>query len=99
MSNKLSDYERLQNITGYCKNLGNYNPNSNYGQMSTRQSAKCNPVLPLSKTKSGINTSTNTTAISCRMKYAQVVNSYGPVQSTTSYAKKTCSLGGPTFSY
>ena len=101
MSSALSDYEKLQKITAYCKNLGNYDPNGNYGQMANRSG--CNgagtAVMPLSKTKSGLNTSTNTTAMSCRMKYSQRVSSYGSTQSSTSYAKKTCSLGGPTFSY
>ncbi len=65
---------------------------------------KCSPPsLPLTKTESGastsLNTSTNQTQISCRMRYSQQVQSYGTTQSATSYAKKTCSIAGPTFSY
>jgi hypothetical protein len=60
---------------------------------------KCTPpALPLSKTNN-INTSQNNSAISCRMRYAQVMRNFGTTQATTSYAKKTCSIGGPTFSY
>lgn len=56
-------------------------------------------IIPLSKTKTGLNSSTNTTAISCRMKYSQNINTYGITKPSISAAKKTCSLGGPTFSY
>lgn len=55
-------------------------------------------ALPLSKTKN-INTSTNNSAISCRMRYSQIAQTFGTTVSSTSYAKKTCSIGGPTFSY
>jgi len=97
----LSDYEKQQRITEYCKNLGNYNPNSNYGQMANQSgcNGKGSAAMPLSKTSKGLNTSTNTTAITSRMRYSQRVAAYGTTQSSTSFAKKTCSLGGPTFSY
>ena len=55
-------------------------------------------ALPLSKT-SGLSTSTNNSRISCRMKYSQTINAYGTVAASTSYPLKTCSIGGPTFSY
>jgi hypothetical protein len=59
----------------------------------------CSPkALPLSKT-SKLNTATNNTSISCRMRYAQFATSNGTTLASTSYPKKTCSLGGPTFSY
>jgi hypothetical protein len=54
--------------------------------------------LPLSKTNN-INTSTNNSAISCRMRYSQIANTFGTSMSSSSYPKKTCSIGGPTFSY
>ena len=54
--------------------------------------------LPLSKT-TNLTTSTNDTSGSCRMKYAQFVKTFGTTESSTSYAQKTCSIGGPTFSY
>lgn len=82
-----------------------YNPLANLSQKDpiykycVNKGCSAKPALPLSKTSSGLNTSTNTTAISCRMKYAQKVNAYGTVQSSTSYPRKTCALGGPTFSY
>lgn len=41
----------------------------------------------------------NSSAQSCRMKYAQQVKTYGTTESSTSFPKKTCSIGGPTFSY
>lgn len=73
--------------TYYIKNGGVNNP------------CPCNPpALPLSKTKN-INTSTNNTAISSRMRCAQIINAFGTQQSSTSYAQKTCRIGGPTFSY
>jgi hypothetical protein len=67
----------------------------------------CQPqALPLTKTTSSkgsssksLNTSTNNTQISCRMRYSQQVQTYGTTKSSTSYAKKTCRIGGPTFSY
>ena len=59
----------------------------------------CNkPALPLSKTNK-LNTSTNNSSLSCRMRYSQVVQSFGTTASSASSVKKTCSLGGPTFSY
>jgi hypothetical protein len=59
----------------------------------------CSPkAIPLSKTNN-INTATNNSAISCRMRYSQIANTFGTTMSSTSYAKKTCSIGGPTFSY
>jgi hypothetical protein len=74
---------------------------------------QCQPQsLPLSKTLSSstgsssigsssnsLNTSTNDTQISCRMRYSQEVQTYGTTKSSTSYPKKTCRIGGPTFSY
>ena len=57
-------------------------------------------ALPLTKSNStGLNTATNQTQISCRMRYSQLVQGYGTTKDSTSYVKKTCSLGGPTFSY
>ena len=55
-------------------------------------------VIPLSKT-SNLVTSTNDTSASCRMKYAQTIRTYGTTESSTSYARKTCSIAGPTFTY
>jgi hypothetical protein len=81
-------------IYKYCTNKGKYNPNGTYIQMEVG----CNTALPLSKT-TNLNTSTNTTGISNAMKYSQIVNSYGTAVSSTSSAKKTCRIGGPTFSY
>ena len=81
-------------IYKYCINKGKYNPNRTYNQME----AGCNSVLPLSKTNN-LNTSTNDTRISCRMKYSQNINVYGITKPSISAPKKTCSLGGPTFSY
>lgn len=72
-------------------------PNSK-GAPGSRRICRQNPALPLSKT-SNLNTATNQTSISCRMRYAQLATTYGTTQSTTSYPKKTCSIGGPTFSY
>jgi len=58
------------------------------------------PAIPLSKSSTtNLNTSTNTTQISSKMRCAQLVQTYGTTQPSTSYVKKTCSLGGPTFSY
>jgi len=48
------------------------------------------PAIPLSKKTKGI---------SCKMRYAEVIKTFGTTQTSTSYVKKTCSLGGPTFSY
>ena len=81
-------------IYKYCINKGKYNPNGTYNQISKG----CNAALPLSKT-TNLNTSTNNTRVSCRMKYSQTINTYGTVKAATSAPKKTCSLGGPTFSY
>ena len=50
-------------------------------------------------TSNSLNTSTNQTQISCRMRYSQQVQTYGTTQYSTSYTKKTCRIGGPTFSY
>jgi len=76
-------------IYKYCMNYGKYNNKNN----------TCTNALPLSKTSSNLNTSTNTTAISCRMAYSQRVTTYGITKPTGSFPKKTCSIGGPTFSY
>jgi len=67
----------------------------------------CQPqALPLTKSTGGnggstnsLNTSTNNTQMSCRMRYSQQVQTYGTTQASTSYPKKTCRIGGPTFSY
>lgn len=69
----------------------------------------CQPqALPLTKSISNggyggstnsLNTSTNQTQLSSRMRYSQQVQTYGTTQASTSYAKKTCRIGGPTFSY
>jgi hypothetical protein len=70
-----------------------YTPNSSMNQ------CRCNPpALPLSKINK-INTSTNDSSLSCRMRYSQVARSNGTTMASTSSNKKTCSLGGPTFSY
>ena len=76
-------------IYKYCMNKGKYNSNA----------LNCANAIPLSKTKSGLNTSTNTTAMSCRMAYAARIKTYGITNPSGSYPKKTCSIGGPTFSY
>ena len=65
---------------------------------------QCQPqALPLSKTtgssSNSLNTSTNDTQISCRMRFSQQVQTYGTTKQATSYSKKTCRIGGPTFSY
>lgn len=70
-----------------------YTPNISENQ------CRCNPpVLPLSKINK-LNTSTNDSSMSCRMRYSQVARTFGTTTSSTSSVKKTCSLGGPTFSY
>lgn len=59
----------------------------------------CNkPALPLSKINK-MNTSTNNSSITCRMRYSQIAQTFGTTVASTSSIKKTCSLGGPTFSY
>ena len=60
-----------------------------------------NQALPLSKTTNSLNTSTNQTQQSARMRCAQIVTSLGTTQPVTvkTAPRKTCSLGGPTFSY
>jgi len=58
----------------------------------------CPKPLPLSKT-SNLTTSMNDSSGSCRMKYAQFIKTFGTTESSTSYPRKTCSIGGPTFSY
>jgi len=45
------------------------------------------------------SSNTNSAFRSCRMKYAQTMRSYGTTEGSTSYPKKTCAIGGPTFSY
>lgn len=60
-----------------------------------------NKPLPLSK-KNNLNTSTNKTQQSARMTCAQAIQTSAVTQPATivkNYNKKTCSLGGPTFSY
>ena len=85
--------------------LANINPNNPiYKYCMNRKKYKkmaltCTNVLPLSKTKSGLNSSTNNTAMSCRMAYAARIKTYGATNLSGSYPKKTCSIGGPTFSY
>ena len=83
------DYLSFSKIGKYCNNLGKYNSNISYNQMANQQSscsgssssssrvANGSSIIPLSKTKTGLNSSTNTTAISCRMKYSQNINTYG----------------------
>ena len=53
----------------------------------------------IGSSSNSLNTSTNDTQISCRMRYSQQVQTYGTTKSSTSYPKKTCRIGGPTFSY
>lgn len=98
MSNPLANLNPNDPIYKYCINKGRYNPNFTNSTIFSN-SCRANGALPLSKTNPGLNTSTNNTAMSCRMKYAQQVNTYGTVQSSTSYPQKTCSIGGPTFRY
>lgn len=45
------------------------------------------------------SSNTNSSFRSCRMKYAQTMRSFGTTEGSTSYPRKTCSIGGPTFSY
>ena len=45
------------------------------------------------------SSNTNSSFRSCRMKYAQTMRSFGTTEGSTSYPKKTCAIGGPTFSY
>jgi len=67
-----------------------YNPNNE---------CRCNPpALPLSKINK-LNTATNDSSTSCRMRYSQVARTFGTTTTSTSSVKKTCALGGPTFSY
>lgn len=90
-----TQYEKIDlnsNIYKYC------NTNSKLNGTNIR-SSHCVKSLPLSKTNSGLNTSTNNTATSCRMAYAARIKTYGITNPSGSYPKKTCSIGGPTFSY
>jgi hypothetical protein len=83
--------DETSNIYKYC--------HSNSKKNGTNiRSTGCIIALPLSKI-THLNTSNNTTSISNAMRYSQLVTSYGTTKSTTSYAKKTCRIGGPTFSY
>jgi hypothetical protein len=73
--------------------------------------ASGNPVssLPTNNTPTAANqkfnqyatgsSNTNSSFRSCRMKYAQTMRSFGTTEGSTSYPRKTCSIGGPTFSY
>jgi hypothetical protein len=73
--------------------------------------ASGNPVssLPTNNTSTAANqkfnqyatgsSNTNSSFRSCRMKYAQTMRSFGTTEGSTSYPRKTCSIGGPTFSY
>ena len=81
----------LSNLNPFFKTY--YIPNN-----MTNSCACSKKALPLSKT-SNLNTSTNNSSISCRMRYSQIAQTFGTTSSSTSYPKKTCSLGGPTFSY
>ena len=64
-----------------------------YTQNNNINQCRCNPpALPLSKIKK-MNTSTNASSLSCRMRYAQLARSNGTTKATTSSIKKTCSLG------
>jgi hypothetical protein len=63
-------------------------------------------ALPLSKNNSNSTNSTNSLnsstvnySVSCRMRYSRDIATYGTVKASTGSIKKTCSLGGPTFSY
>jgi hypothetical protein len=93
-ANSFANINPNEPIYKYCMNKGKYNPNGTLNQMALG----CNAVLPLSKTNK-LNTSTNDTRISTRMRYSQKINTYGIMKPSTSAAKKTCSIGGPTFSY
>ena len=77
----------------YCIKKGKYDKNGN------RCATQENTIIPLSKTNSGLNSSTNTTSISCRMRYAQTVSQYGYVSSTPSLKLNSTRLGSPTYSY
>ena len=65
--------------------------------------------LPTNATSTDANTkfnqyangssNTNSAFRSCRMKYAQTMRSYGTTEASTSYPRKVCAIGGPTFSY
>ena len=84
----------------YCIKKGRYDASGN----------TCNPSIPLSKMKKGLNPSTNTTSISQRMRYSQIVNQSTYVepsaQQKAKYAARSNSLGlrtrdigAPTYSY
>jgi len=63
-----------------------------YTQNNNTNQCRCNPpALPLSKIKK-MNTSTNASSLSCRMRYAQLARTNGTTQATTSSIKKPCSL-------
>jgi len=62
------------------------------------KSGNCIPALPLSKINN-LNTSTNNTSISCRMRYAETIRLNSATINSTSALRKTCGIGGPTFSY
>jgi hypothetical protein len=81
------------NTAASLANIDPKNPIYKYCMLS------CANAIPLSKKKSGLNTSTNNTAMSCRMAYAARIKTYGTTNPSGSYPKKTCSIGGPTFSY
>lgn len=73
-----------------------------YERENINKDCRCIPKsIPMSKTANNLNTSTNQTQQSARMRCAQIVTSLGTTQPVTvkTAPRKTCSLGGPTFSY
>lgn len=55
---------------------------------------RCNPpALPLSKINK-LNTSTNDSSLSCRMRYSQVARSFGTTTATSSAPTKSCIIKG-----
>lgn len=84
----------------YCIKTGRYDASGN----------PCNLSVPLSKMKKGLNPSTNTTSISQRMRYSQIVNHSTYVEPSaqqkakyaarsTSMGLTAASVGSPTYSY
>ena len=74
-----------------------------YDRENINKQCRCTPKsLPLSKsTTTNLNTSTNQTQQSKAMRCAQLITSVASTQPVTvkTAPRKTCSLGGPTFSY
>ena len=89
----------MQNDTNILMRMFSYRQTGLQSKNQTNCFCMKTPAaLPLSKTTK-LNTSTNDTTQTCRMRYAQQVATFGPTASSTSYPRKTCSVGGPTFSY